>query len=126
MSIRQEAKKLQQYYESFPDWYWKFGLHDAKITLICEDFEKGRRFLDIHIDARGALFEREITRIRFYDYKIIAPEDISVFENGYWMGDSLEKLDSGKYLLKADVTCNNDKDLVHFEIRFANAETQRK
>ena len=118
--------KLKKYYDSLPDWYWKFGLHDAKITLIYEDFEKGKRFLDIHIDAVGAMFEQDITEIRLYDYKIISPEDIGVLEGGYWMTDSIETLGSGRYLLKAEVSCNNDKDLVTLEIRFSNAEVKRK
>ena len=34
------------------------------------------------------------------------------------MTDSLERLDSGRYLLKAEISCNDDKDLIAFEIRF--------
>ena len=126
MSIRQQAKKLQKYYESLPEWYWKRGLHDAKITLIYEDFEKGRRFLNIDIDAKGAMFEQDITKIRLYDYKIVFPEDISVLDGGYWMTDSIEALDSGRYLLRAELSCNNDRDLINFEIRFSEAIVERK
>lgn len=126
MSIGQEAKKLKEYYDSLPDWYWKYGLHDAKITLIYEDYDKGKRYLDIQVDASGAMFEPDVTEIKLYDYKLLSPDNISVLEGGYWMSDSIERLDSGRYLLKAEISCNNDKDLIAFEIRFSEAEVTRK
>ncbi len=126
MSIEQKTKQLKRFYDSLPEWYWKFGLHDAKITLIYEDFDKGRSFLEIHVDATGAMFEQDVTKIKLYDYKIISPDDIDVLEGGYWITDSIEALDSGRYLLKAEISCSNDKDLVPFEIRFSDTEVERK
>ncbi len=47
-------------------------------------------------------------------------------EGGYWMTDSIEALDSGRYLLKAEMSCNDDKELINFEIRFSEAIVERK
>ncbi|MBR6513265.1 MAG: hypothetical protein IKT46_00385 [Clostridia bacterium] len=126
MSIRQEANKLRKYYESLPEWYWKRGIHDAKITMIYEDFEKGRKFLDIHINAAGAIFEQDITKIRLYDHKIISPDNIGVLDGGFWLSDSIETLDSGRYLLKAVISCNDDKDHITLEVRFSDPLVERK
>ncbi len=126
MSIEQKTKQLKRFYDSLPDWYWKFGLHDARITMLNEDHHRGRSYLDIHIDAVGAMFEQDITKIRLYDYKILYPVDLGALEGGYWMTDSIDFLDSGRYHLKAEISCNSDKDLIAFEIRFSDAEVIRK
>ena len=40
--------------------------------------------------------------------------------------DSIEAIDSGRYLLRAELSCNNDRNLINFEIRFSEAIVERK
>ena len=76
--IEAAAKKLEEYYAQFPDWYWKYGLHDAVVLSVSElqlvpDYkEKKPKFncLEIHLDSKNAIYERDIKTIRLYNYKI--------------------------------------------------------
>lgn len=76
--IEAAAKKLKEYYAQFPDWYWKYGLHDAIILSICElelapDWKEElpkRNCLVIQLDSKNALFETNIKSISLYNYRI--------------------------------------------------------
>ena len=73
------AKKFEEYYAKFPDWYWKRGLHDAVIISVSElelvpDWKEKhpkRNCLEILLDSKNALFETNIIRISLYNYRIM-------------------------------------------------------
>ena len=64
---------MKQTQNSLPEWYWKYGLHDANIISATKK-ESGWNPTDncliLKIDCDGALFEADIIEIRFYNYKI--------------------------------------------------------
>ncbi len=76
--IEAAAKKLEEYYAQFPDWYWKYGLHDAVILAVSElqlvpDYTEKKpkiNCLEIQLDSKNAIYERDIKAIRLYNYKI--------------------------------------------------------
>ena len=83
--IEAAAKKLEEYYAQFPDWYWKYGLHDAVILSVSElqlvpDYKvKKPKFncLEIELDSKNALYERDNKTIRLYNYKIKLSTDFT-------------------------------------------------
>ena len=60
--IEVAVKKLEEYYAQFPDWYWKYGLHDAIILSACElelepDWKERhpkRNCLEILLDSKNS------------------------------------------------------------------------
>ena len=126
--IEKAAKKLQEYYSQFPDWYWAHGLHDAEILSVCElelspDWKSEtprRNCLEICLDSSGALYERDIRKICLYNYKIKTPEiNISALQKPWWMGDTITQLPDRRYLLEIKIETANGKHkqfAVEFEI----------
>ena len=107
--IEAAAKKLEEYYAQFPDWYWKYGLHDAVILSVSElqlvpDYKEKKpkiNCLEIQLDSKNAIYERDIKAIRLYNYKIKTPEiDINSIDKPWWIGDTIKKLDNNRYLLE--------------------------
>ena len=138
--IESAAKKCEEYYAQFPDWYWKYGLHDAIILSACElelepDWKEKhpkRNCLEILLDSKNALFERNIKRISLYNYRITdmkrnaaVPIALEAFRDVYWLGDSIEQLEDGKYLL--EIECIDGRsNLMCLSVKFEIAEIERK
>ena len=138
--IEAAAKKLEEYYSQFPNWYWKYGLHDAIILSACElelepDWKEKhpkRNCLEILLNGKNALFETNIKRISLYNYRIvdiktdtIEPITLEAFRDVYWLGDSIEQLEDGKYLLEIECT-DSHSNLMYLTVRFEIAEIERK
>ena len=119
-----------------PDWYWKAGLHDAKLVRAeYLEFEYDYRLkntvrnaLVLHLDAAQAMFDTGITTIELHNYKILLDESsIGGYPDDgiagcYWMQDILTWED-GKYIL--DIILLGEDDF-HFTVRFENAMVLRK
>ena len=138
--IEAAVKNLEDHYSQFPDWYWKYGLHDARILSICEleltpewkEKQPKRNCLEILLDSRNALCERNIQRISLYNYCIVSirmnatePLTLEAFQDVFWLGDSIEQLDDGRYLLEIECT-GFHSDLMYLTVRFEAAEIERK
>jgi hypothetical protein len=132
---REDAvKKLEEYYAQFPDWYWKFGLHDAVILSVSElqlipDYKEKRpkyNCLEIELDSTNALYERDIKTIRLYNYKIKTPDmDINSIDKPWWMGDTIKKLDKKRYLLEVEIETARGKRK-ELAVEFEIPEIERK
>lgn len=126
--IEVAANKLEEYYAQFPDWYWKYGLHDAVILSVSElqltpnYKEKPPKYncLEIELDCKNALYEQNIKTIRLYNYKIKTPDiDINSIDKPWWISDTIKELENKHYLLeiKIESARGNRKDfIVEFEI----------
>ena len=127
------AKKLTKQDVPLPDWYWKRGLHDAKILSVCElefapDWKEKRpkrNCLEIQLDSKNALFEQDIETISLYNYRIkemktdtVTPVTLDAFQKTYWMGDRIEQLSDKRYLLEiacVDLHFNHLSLTIEFE-----------
>jgi len=114
--------------KSFPNWYWKKGLHDAEIKKISFQFldydytlaNPIRNYLLVELDSCNAMFETKITSIKFYNAKIIAGKtDIS----GYWWVYDELICNKGKYTLLINARSVDQKVSIH--ISFDNADVFR-
>ena len=126
--IEAAANELAEYYAQFPDWYWKYGLHDAVILSVSElqlvpDYkEKKPKFncLKIQLDSKNAIYERDIKAIHLYNYKIKSPDiDINSIDKTWWMGDTIKELENKHYLLEIEIESasgNRNCFIVEFEI----------
>lgn len=126
--IKAAIKKLKEYYAQFPDWYWKYGLHDAvilsvsELQLIPNNKEKKPKYncLEIQIDSKNAIYQQDIKTIRLYNYEIKTPDvDINSIDKPWWIGDSIKKLDNNRYLLEIEIEAANGSPtlfVVEFEI----------
>lgn len=128
--FEESVRKLTEYYNQLPDWYWKRGLHDAQIVSVSESRltpnykEKNPKYncLEIKLDSEGALYETDIKKICLYNYKIRTQIDIS--KKIWWMSDTIQLLDNGKYLLEIEyVTIKEDHK--QFVIEFEIPEIER-
>ena len=128
------AKKLEEYYAQFPDWYWKYGLHDAVILSVSElqlvpDYkEKKPKFncLEIELDSKNALYERDIKTIRLYNYKIKTLDvDINSIDKPWWMGDTIKELNNKQYSLDIEIESARGSRK-HFIVEFEIPEIERK
>lgn len=128
--FEESVRKLTEYYNQLPDWYWKRGLHDAQIVSVSESIltpnykEKNPKYncLEIKLDSEGALYETDIKKICLYNYKIRTQIDIS--KKIWWMSDTIQLLDNGKYLLEIEyVTIKEDHK--QFVIEFEIPEIER-
>lgn len=129
-----EVKKLEEYYAQFPDWYWKYGLHDAVILSVSElqlvpDYkEKNPKYncLEIELDSSNAIYERDIKKICLYNYKIKTSDiDINKIVKPWWMGDTIKQSDNNRYLLEVEVE-SADGELMEFIVTFEFAEVERR
>ncbi len=132
--IEAAVKKLEEYYAQFPDWYWKFGLHDAvilsvsELQLIPNYKEKTPKYncLEIKLDCKNALYERNIKTIRLYNYKIKTPDmDIKSIDKPWWIGDTIKKLDKKRYLLEVEIESARGKR-ENFGVEFEIPEIERE
>ena len=132
--IEAAAKKLEEYYAQFPDWYWKYGLHDAVILSVSElqlvpDYKEKKpkiNCLEIQLDSKNAIYERDIKAIRLYNYKIKTPDiDINSIDKPWWIGDTIKKLDNNRYLLEIEIESAKGSRK-HFIVEFEIPEIARK
>lgn len=97
-------RRREAHYKQMPDWYWIYGLHDAKIKSVSElilepnwkSKERSYNCLEFCIDCSGALYESNITKISLFNYKIKACEGgISWYGDTWWMYDELTQTPNG-------------------------------
>ncbi len=128
------AKKLEEYYAQFPDWYWKRGLHDAVILSVSElqlipDYkEKKQKWncLEIELDSKNAMDEQDIKKICLYNYKIKTPDiDINAMDRPWWMNDTIQELEDKRYLLEIEIESAKGVEN-SFVIEFEIPEIERK
>lgn len=132
--IKAAAKKLEEYYAQFPDWYWKYGLHDAAILSVSEleltpDYkEKTPKYncLEIELDCKISLYEQNIKTIRLYNYKIKTPDiDINSIDKPWWINDTIKELENKRYLLEIEIESARG-DRKNFIVEFGIPEIERK
>ncbi len=138
--IESAAKKLEEYYAQFPDWYWKYGLHDARILSVSElqlvpDYKEAKpkyNCIEIALNSKNALCETNIKKISLYNYHIVGmkmnstePITLDDFRDVFWLGDSIEQLDNDRYLLEIECT-DLHSNLVYLNVEFEIPEIERK
>ncbi len=119
---------------NYPEWFWIHGLHDAHILEVTVkeafDVKNDNKFFDkscmaFQIDSEGAMYEQDITEIRFYNFKILSENfDLNDLRKGWWISDSLEFNDD-RYFLDLDFQTKKCKDR-NLKLRFQRAEVLRK
>ena len=132
---REIEENLQAYrgsLEKLPAWYWKRGLHDAQILDTSEigdgiDKKRGKRYrncLELSLNSSGAIYERDIKKIIFYNYEIkMADASVSELSKTWWMTDTIEQLSSGNYLLNFEVSPENGVNWCYsIEFEFIDVE----
>ena len=130
---KKKIKATDEQPNKYPDWYWHYGLHDAKILSVSEmqlfpDYkskEQKYNLFEITLDS-SATYEQDVKIIRLYNYKIRTPDmDINSTEKPWWMDDTVEVLDDGRYLLSIEFE-TADGDRKYFSIEFESADVVRK
>lgn len=110
-----------------PDWYWTRGLHDANIisaTVKESDWDPTDNCLIFKIDCEGALFEADITEIRFYKFKILTTEfKMEDLSGGWWLSDEVTAV-GDHYTLELRFDTKKCKTR-RLKLRFQNAEVIR-
>ena len=134
---RQFEKEYRVYKESLkklPEWYWKRGLHDAHILDALElgngvDKKRGkcyRNCLVLSLDSSGAIYEVDIEKIIFYNYKVrMSDVSVSKLSKTWWMCDAIEQLSDGNYLLDFEVDPENG-DRWCFTIEFEYIDVEKR
>ncbi|HIY29150.1 MAG TPA: hypothetical protein H9679_09000 [Firmicutes bacterium] len=119
--------------KKFPCWYWKQGLHDAKVLAIFEhqlepDWKSPLpvyNAMEIQLDSSGALYETGITRIRLLNYKWISePINVVDYPELWWEQDTLSCLPSGKFSLEIVLQAPK-KHRVVLQMEFTAAEVEK-
>ncbi|MBE6664746.1 MAG: hypothetical protein E7603_00815 [Ruminococcaceae bacterium] len=134
---KQDEREWQEYFDSLkklPAWYWKRGIHDAKILDVWElengvDKKRGKYYrncLVLSLDSSGAIYDINVEKIIFYNYEV-KKADVSVSElsKTWWMGDTIEQLSNGNYFLNFEVDPENHEKW-HFSIEFEYADVERR
>lgn len=116
-----------------PCWYWKQGLHDAKVLAIFErqlepDWKSPLpvyNAMEIQLDSSGALYETGITKIRLLNYKWKSqPVNVADDSELWWEQDTLSCLSNGKFSLEIILqTPKKVRSLL--QIEFAAAEVEK-
>lgn len=132
--IEAAAKKLEEYYAQFPNWYWKYGLHDAVILSVSElqltpnykEKPLKHNCLEIKLDCKNALHEQNIKTIRLYNYKIKTPDiDINSIDKPWWISDTIKELENKRYLLEIKIESARRNRKI-FIVEFELPEIERK
>ena len=120
--------------EKEPEWFWARGLHDAEVEDISikeinPDYSKTLplyNFLSIKLDAEEAMFERDITEIRFYNYKLKGIETKLPTEYPlFWMTETLSQFSKNVFEIKIELeTADGKPRFIH--MTFQSAEVIRK
>lgn len=135
--IHKRAQELEAYFNSFPDWYWALGLHDAKILSAAAlelppDWKAQPPLyncLELALDAKGAMYDQKVQKISLYNYKILTPDfDLRQLSGAWWLGDELTAEADGKYRLQLTFQVFETAHERNYtvDIRFAKAEVKRK
>ncbi len=119
---------MNENYTNQPQWYWSRGLHDARIvsaTVKESAWNPDDTRLILEIDCDGALFEKDITEICFYNFKIKTTEfDFSLLNGGWWLSDELVVKGDHYFLdVKFDTAKCKTK---HIEFTFSKAKVKRE
>ncbi len=135
--IHKRAQELEAYFNSFPDWYWALGLHDAKILsatpleLEPDWMAPTPRYncLELALNAKGAMYDTKVAKITFYNYKLLTPDfDLGNLSGAWWYGDTLTTEEDGKYRLELHyqvLGSTYERDYT-VELCFSEAEVERK
>lgn len=124
---------MEKQYGRFPDWYWKYGLHDAKILSVAElelppDWKSKnprRNCLEICLDCKNALFETNIRKICLYNYKIRRFElNFKDLEEPWWIEDRLTRFPNTGYELEIIIETADGRQ-EQFIVEFEMAEIER-
>ena len=107
--------------QQLPDWYWTRGLHDAIVLSVSEK----DTCLEICLDSKNSMLERDIQKILLFKYQIqtpeIPPEDLT---NIWWLRDTVETLPDHRYLLEIIFeTCKGKRK--RFAVVFQKAQIER-
>ena len=122
-----------------PEWYWVSGLHDACIVGV-ESFEfpfdynkfvgeknkYDRNLFAIKINAKGALYDKTVKGIRFFNYKVLTDQITLIGRKKiWWMADKL--VDHGDYYtLEIELQdFDSDPEDFTYKIKFERAEVDR-
>lgn len=79
-----------------PDWYWRRGLHDARLLAIHSDLSQdGHMCVTLTLDSHNACFDTEITGVRLSlaSAKLALP-DMRHWRSAYWLSDTLQPMDA--------------------------------
>ena len=133
----QNDREWQEYFDSLkklPVWYWKRGIHDAEILDVWElengvDKKRGKYYrncLVLSLDSSGALYDFNVKKIIFYNYEVrMADVSVSKLSKTWWMGDTIEQLSDGNYLLNFEVSLENN-DRLNFSMEFEYVHVERQ
>ena len=120
-------------WEKVPSWYWKHGLHDAKVLSICEescepDWKSSLpvyNTLEIQLDSTKALYETDIIKIKLMNYKWISePINVADYPELWWERDTLACLPSGKFSLEIILQAPKKRRVV-LQMEFTAAEVEK-
>ena len=82
--------------------------------------------LEIELDSKNALYERDIKTIRLYNYKIKTLDvDINSIDKPWWMGDTIKELNNKQYSLDIEIESAMGSRK-HFIVEFEIPEIERK
>ena len=132
--IEKNLQAFKEFKKKLPAWYWKRGIHDAKILDITElengfDKTKGKHYrncLILTLDSVGAIYEIDIKKIIFYNYEVrMSNAPVLGLSETWWMGDTIEQLSNGNYLLNFEVSLENN-DRLNFSMEFEYADVERQ
>ena len=132
--IEKNLQAFKEFNKKLPTWYWKHGIHDAKILDITElengfDKTKGKHYrncLILTLDSVGAIYEVDIKKIIFYNYEVrMSNAPVLGLSETWWMGDTIEQLSNGNYLLNFEVSLENN-DRLNFSMEFEYADVERQ
>ena len=131
--IKKSYRAYKESWKDFPAWYWKYGLHDAEILEVSElgdgiDKKRGKYYkncLVLTFDSSGAIYETDIKKIIFYNYEVkMSNAPLSQLSKTWWMGDTIERLSNGNYLLNFEVSLENN-DRLNFFMEFEYVQVER-
>lgn len=119
---------------NIPEWYWKNGLHDAKIISVSEiivppDWKtifSEEKYLDIRLDGRVAQYERDIKVITLYNYSIQTKDiELNELNNAWWMSDAVESLNDGFYRMTIEYIPSEADCSEQFVVEFSGVKINR-
>lgn len=119
---------MRQVRNDYPEWYWVHGLHDAKILSAAikgPKWNPDENCLTIELNCDAAMFEADITEIRFYNCKVKTEDfDFDLLQGGWWLSDELlKKGDHYLFELEFDTEACKRK---YLKMTFDDAEVFRE
>ena len=110
---------------TLPAWYWKKGLHDAKILEASMQDDT----LTLWIDSRGAMFDDTVEHITFLDARLKTPlPEPTKKQPVYWLSDELTKLPFAQWKLRVKTERLDEGKTLHetFVVIFQHAILTRR